>query len=130
MSVLDRTREFGIMQAIGIGLTAYRWRTGIDLSAFEPGLRAMRGLADVIFPVVVATRSAVISALVFLIAVLSAAAWRAIHAFSRGWRDREREGRRARHAVIRRRRLGMKCHHTTTLSRAAKKFHTELNQVS
>ncbi len=101
MSVLDRTREFGIMLALGtrpaalfavvlfeamllgaagllagnllgIGLTAYFGRQGIDLGAFQAGLRTMPGLSDLIFPVVAGDRSAIVSALVFLIAVTTA----------------------------------------------------------
>jgi putative ABC transport system permease protein len=101
MSVLDRTREFGIMLALGtrpahlfavvlfealllgmtgllagnllgMVLTTYFGRRGIDLGAFEAGLRAMPGLSDVIYPVVVASRSLLVSALVFLIAVATA----------------------------------------------------------
>jgi putative ABC transport system permease protein len=107
MAVLERTREFGIMlalgtppgllfrlvlleamllgaagltlgNALGIGLTAGFGARGIDLGAFESGLRTMSGLSDVIYPVVVAQRSAVVSALVFGIALLMALypAWR------------------------------------------------------
>lgn len=101
MAVLERTREFGIMLALGtsqsilfrlvvaeaallgaaglllgnaVGLagTAAFGRIGIDLGAFEAGLRAMPGLADVIYPVVRAERSLAISVLVFLIALAMA----------------------------------------------------------
>jgi putative ABC transport system permease protein len=101
MAVLERTREFGIMlalgtsqsmlfrlvvaeaallgaaglllgNAVGLGATAGFGRTGIDLGAFEAGLRAMPGLADVIYPVVRAERSLAISVLVFLIALAMA----------------------------------------------------------
>ena len=101
MAVLERTREFGIMlalgtgqsmlfrlvvaeaallgaaglllgNAVGLGATAAFGRTGIDLGAFEAGLRAMPGLADVIYPVVRAERSLAISVLVFLIALAMA----------------------------------------------------------
>jgi putative ABC transport system permease protein len=101
MAVLERTREFGIMlalgtsqsmlfrlvvaeaallgaaglllgNAVGLGATAAFGRTGIDLGAFEAGLRTMPGLADVIYPVVRADRSVVISVLVFLIALAMA----------------------------------------------------------
>jgi ABC-type lipoprotein release transport system permease subunit len=101
MAVLERTREFGIMLAVGtrpallfrlvvaeaallgvaglllgnlvgLGATAAFGREGIDLGAFEAGLRTMPGLADVIYPVVRAERSVVISLLVFLIALAMA----------------------------------------------------------
>jgi putative ABC transport system permease protein len=101
MAVLERTREFGVMLAvgmspgrllrlvvwealllgilgvllgnvIGLGVTFVFGRVGIDLSAFEAGLRTMPGLADVIRPVVRIERSVVISALVFGIACLVA----------------------------------------------------------
>ena len=101
MAVLERTREFGIMlalgtgqsmlfrlvvaeaallgaaglllgNAVGHGATAAFGRTGIDLGAFEAGLRTMPGLSDVLYPVVRAERSLAISALVFMIALAMA----------------------------------------------------------
>lgn len=101
MAVLERSREFGIMLAVGtrpallfrlvlaeaallglaglllgnlvgLGATAAFGRIGIDLGAFEAGLRTMPGLADVIYPVLRAERSVVISLLVFVIALLMA----------------------------------------------------------
>lgn len=97
MAVLERTREFGIMLAVGtsqwrllrlvlyealllgafgllignvlgLGVTAAFGAAGINLGAFEAGLRTMPGLADVVHPVVRLERSATISALVFGIA--------------------------------------------------------------
>ena len=101
MAVLERTREFGIMlavgmdparllalvfvesillglagvvvgNAIGLAITAYFGRAGIDLGAFEAGLRIMPGLSDFIYPVVRLDRSLMLSALVFAIACLMA----------------------------------------------------------
>ncbi len=101
MAVLERTREFGVLLAlgtsqarllrmvlyeavllgiaglvagnlVGLSVTVLFSRLGIDLSAFAAGLRSMPGLSDVIYPVVRLERSALISALVFLIAALVA----------------------------------------------------------
>ncbi|MDO8777238.1 MAG: ABC transporter permease [Burkholderiaceae bacterium] len=101
MAVLERTREFGIMLALGISrvqllglvlleammlgglgllvgnllgltVTAFFARSGIDLGAFGAALRTMPGLEDVIFPVIRLERSAMVSLVVFATACLTA----------------------------------------------------------
>ena len=101
MSVLERTREFGIVlalgmsrarllglvllesmvlgiagvvagNALGLSITGYFAAAGMNVGAFEAGLRTMPGLSDVIFPVLLAERSFMLSALVFAIACLTA----------------------------------------------------------
>jgi len=101
MGVLDRTREFGVMlavgmspgrllrlvlwealllgtlgvlvgNAVGLGVTLYFGRAGIDLSAFEAGLSAMPGAATILRPVAHAERSLVMSAIVLAVACLVA----------------------------------------------------------
>ncbi|WP_246099552.1 ABC transporter permease [Methylibium rhizosphaerae] len=101
MAVLERTREFGIMLALGTGrsqllrmvlleamilgavglaagnllglsVSALFARTGIDLGAFGSAVRTMPGLENVVFPVVRPDRSAMVSLVVFATACLSA----------------------------------------------------------
>lgn len=101
MAVLERTREFGIMlgigtspfrllrlvvyeaillglfgllfgNVIGLAIAGYFSRRGIDLTAFESGLRAMPGLTGIIYPVVRLDRSLSVSAIVFVTACLAA----------------------------------------------------------
>jgi ABC-type lipoprotein release transport system permease subunit len=101
MAVLERTREFGIMlalgmsrarllglvlletmllgaaglvlgNAVGLAVTGYFAAAGMNLSAFETGLRTMPGLSDVVYTVVLPGRSLMLSALVFAIACLMA----------------------------------------------------------
>ena len=101
MAVLERTREFGVVlaigmsqrrvaglvlaealllgalglvlgNAVGLGALAYFHRYGIDLSAYGSGLRTMPGLSDIIRPVPRFGRSVMLSALVFAIASLAA----------------------------------------------------------
>lgn len=99
MAVLERTREFGVIlavgtsparlfrlvlleavllgvlgvalgNALGIAVTAYFQHSGIDFSNFEAGLRTMPGLSNMVYPAVRASRSVMISAVVFLTACL------------------------------------------------------------
>jgi len=101
MAVLERTREFGIMlavgmsrarllglvflesmllgvaglvlgNAIGLAITGYFAAAGMNLGAFEAGLRTMPGLSDVVYPVLLPGRSLMLSALVFAVACLMA----------------------------------------------------------
>lgn len=101
MAVLERTREFGIMLALGtsrarllglvllealllgalgllvgnllgLSVTALFARVGINLGAFGAALRTMPGLEDVIFPVIRWERSAMVSLLVFATACIAA----------------------------------------------------------
>ncbi|RQP27728.1 ABC transporter permease [Burkholderia ubonensis] len=101
VSVMERTREFGIMLAVGMSrtrllrlvlyetillgaaglvvgnaigwlVTGYFSRAGIHLHAFEAGLRTMPGLSDVVYPVLSIERGIVLSVAVFVIAGLAA----------------------------------------------------------
>jgi putative ABC transport system permease protein len=61
-----------IGNALGLSITGYFAAAGMNLGAFEAGLRTMPGLADVVYTVVLAERSLMLSALVFAIACLMA----------------------------------------------------------
>lgn len=101
MGVLERTREFGIVLAVGmsrsrllglvlveavllgiaglaignvlgLAVTGYFARTGIDMSAFGNAVRTMPGLEDVVYPVLRPDRSVMVSVVVFATAALTA----------------------------------------------------------
>ena len=101
MGVLERTREFGVMlavgmspsrlfrlvlwealllgafgvlvgNAVGLGVTLYFGHIGIDLSAFQAALSSMSGASTTLRPVVRVERSVMMSAIVFAIASLVA----------------------------------------------------------
>ena len=101
MGVLERTREFGVMLAvgmsprrllrlvlwealllgafgvllgnvIGLGVTLYFGRAGINLTAFEAALSSMSGASTTLRPVARLERSVAMSAIVFAIASLVA----------------------------------------------------------
>lgn len=101
MAVLERTREFGVLLALGAGqarvvglvlaesmmlgalgvtlgnglglaITALFSRIGIDLGAFEAGLRTMPGLSGIVYPVLSSQRSLLITGLVFALSLLAA----------------------------------------------------------
>ncbi|CAG0933888.1 hypothetical protein PLCT1_02511, partial [Planctomycetaceae bacterium] len=100
MAVLERTREFGIMlavgtsrgrvlrivvyeamilgvlglligNALGLGIAALFARVGIDLGAFGSAVRTMPGLEDVVYPVIRLDRSVLVSLVVFATACLT-----------------------------------------------------------
>lgn len=101
MAVLERTREFGIMlavgtsrsrllrivlyeamllgliglaagNALGISTSAVFARVGIDLGAFGSAVRTMPGLEDIVYPVIRLDRSVMVSLVVFATACLTA----------------------------------------------------------